>query len=1021
MKKISRKVLLIAVSIALLCTSIGYLVFADQANTAVQKETKKATVVKELKDKRSKYEKRYLLSDGSYEAVAYTEPVHYRNSQSESWKEVNTNLVEDKNDSSILSTKSSSMNIKIARKSGSKKLVTLESNGNTLSWGLTGNNHRNKEIVNDEINTDSPYTANNENTVEFKDVFQNIDLSYNLTSEKVKEAIVLRDKTDIKQFDFTLYHTGLKPVEKDGTVLFKDQKGKVVYSIEKMFMADAKNNESSDIKAVFKAGKNVSHISYTPNAEWLHDDKRVYPVVIDPIVVTNQYKTNLDMGLASGSIPNDNHTQSSNLYVEGTYSIPFIKMKSLPDIPLKGQQITGAKLVVYNTNDVTIGPDKKFAVQAHNVTQSWDGYTVTYKNKPAYDSTDLSTTTITGVGEFSLDITKLANDWYAGKANNGVALTGIGNSAFAAALSKSPYFVISYHADTPVEFGKEYESTIKAGEEQYFSFVPKNNIAYEIYTTGSASTEGTVYNSDMVHLDKKNNGGDGNNFRIYGTYWGETFVKVTLKEGQSGTFKIMVKERFAKPELSAEENQAGTMILSWSKIENAGGYELLVTGDGVPKTMQVEAERTTCEYPLNGKLLSFAVRAAADQWNPGEYSNRVFSENAALKWKYTGDIMYAKNDFSSVAVGSKIYTLGGWKDGENNVKYKELAVYDTQNGHRWVESEYPGTVSYIQRASMVEVNGKIYVLGGCETTESTPLKDVYEYDLQSKKWSKKANMIAVMRDMAVAARGDKIYVFGGIGRSGKVDVYDTKTDTWTEKENAAAGSFVCSAQKVNNSIYVLGCVDSKLVYFEYLPNGGFKKLGGDYPPYKEVSKSTVINGKIYMRYGQMTDEMIAYDILRDQWIEGPNLNWPKQGEELQAIGTTLYSLGGYMNGFNALNQVEAYTVEGLSRSEQEPVYMAKDQAYDLEVKAEGMKNGTRYVTVEFDPEEMNFIKDSHLLTDKTEKNGLQMIYSSANAGVVCFKISREIETGKVLSGILNVIPFQSLEYGNKEIVIYAQE
>ena len=51
----------------------------------------KADITKELTEKRNSFVKQFALSDGSFTAVAYSMPVHYK--KKGVWKEINTTLV----------------------------------------------------------------------------------------------------------------------------------------------------------------------------------------------------------------------------------------------------------------------------------------------------------------------------------------------------------------------------------------------------------------------------------------------------------------------------------------------------------------------------------------------------------------------------------------------------------------------------------------------------------------------------------------------------------------------------------------------------------------------------------------------------------------------------------------------------------------------------------------------------------------------------------------------------------------
>ena len=59
-------------------------------------------------------------------------------------------------------------------------------------------------------------------------------------------------------------------------------------------MYDAEGKASSDIAASMLQTEKSVEITYTPNAEWLSAEDRVYPVIIDPSLVSSQTTSNIE-------------------------------------------------------------------------------------------------------------------------------------------------------------------------------------------------------------------------------------------------------------------------------------------------------------------------------------------------------------------------------------------------------------------------------------------------------------------------------------------------------------------------------------------------------------------------------------------------------------------------------------------------------------------------------------------------------------------------------------------------------
>ena len=132
-------------------------------------------------------------------------------------------------------------------------------------------------------------------SLKFKDVEENTNIIYTLEGENtVKEDIELTKrptKESISSYKFTIELTGLTyERNENGAIIpvFFDKQG-TEYSIPPLVMQDANGKESNLVTLTLSApDPNLPHIItaiVTPNAQWLTDTARKYPVRIDPTVV----------------------------------------------------------------------------------------------------------------------------------------------------------------------------------------------------------------------------------------------------------------------------------------------------------------------------------------------------------------------------------------------------------------------------------------------------------------------------------------------------------------------------------------------------------------------------------------------------------------------------------------------------------------------------------------------------------------------------------------------------------------
>jgi N-acetylneuraminic acid mutarotase len=155
---------------------------------------------------------------------------------------------------------------------------------------------------------------------------------------------------------------------------------------------------------------------------------------------------------------------------------------------------------------------------------------------------------------------------------------------------------------------------------------------------------------------------------------------------------------------------------------------------------------------------------------------------------------------AAVAIGSRIYVLGGFKT-TTNVPTSDVLVYDAR-ARTWTTAA-PLPAPRGGHAAAV-LDGKIHVIGGGNSR--TTLADHSEYDPATDTWTDRAPLPRSRGSPAVVAFEGKLFSIGG--RSGPadfgdVDVYDPATDRWTSNppispRGTAGAAVYCG------SIYVFG-------------------------------------------------------------------------------------------------------------------------------------------------------------------------------------------------------------------------
>ena len=151
---------------------------------------------------------------------------------------------------------------------------------------------------------------------------------------------------------------------------------------------------------------------------------------------------------------------------------------------------------------------------------------------------------------------------------------------------------------------------------------------------------------------------------------------------------------------------------------------------------------------------------------------------AKMKALKTGEIPVDILDVSQISV------IASKQADDDNVRLElsenALLLAPRAAEGKWTpKSDMPRAIG--AHASSV-VNGKVYVVGGCEVFP-VPLSILEEYDPVTDTWAEKANMPTARTALAGSSTNGKFYVIGGWNWGGRsnIEEYDPETDKWTRK------------------------------------------------------------------------------------------------------------------------------------------------------------------------------------------------------------------------------------------------
>ena len=192
---------------------------------------------------------------------------------------------------------------------------------------------------------------------------------------------------------------------------------------------------------------------------------------------------------------------------------------------------------------------------------------------------------------------------------------------------------------------------------------------------------------------------------------------------------------------------------------------------------------------------------------------------------------------------------------------------------RWTKkSDMPGPLYAFNAATM---GNMIYAIGG-RGKEERHDRYTYVYIPAEDSWNIKTEPMFPRSNHAVAASGNKIYVFGGNDSAGKAEAYDVIADSWKELAPIPSPRMHInySATVCNGKIYLIG---------------GLEKKGGTY-------------------YDTDSNKNEMYDPLGNAWSEKAPLPSPRQTAAVATFENKIYVISGKFQ-FDDRNDVFVYNPE----------------------------------------------------------------------------------------------------------------
>ncbi|MER6354763.1 DNRLRE domain-containing protein [Streptomyces sp. NPDC001634] len=332
--------------------------------------------IAELTRRRTANESFYRLSDGRVQEVVSAVPLHYRDAHG-AWQTIRTAVRPVSHGAFSVGSEANAFHSYFSGRASS--LVRIEQGSSFVQLAADGAHTRAPKVSGD--------------TVAYPGALPGADLRYQVEPGGLKESIVLaKAPTAATAYSFTLKVSGFTPRQRrDGSIaLTGGEAGRTAFVIPAPYMSDSRADASSPYGTAYStkvsqsmrwdAKSGMLRITIRPNASWLADTHRRYPVVIDPTILVAPTPSQASNVMISSDGPATNYGTSWRLSVGTTAtgaSRALIKFP-LPSVPA-GTTITSASLNLYYDQTHTTAANA-VPLEAHAATAAWDPTTATWNS-----------------------------------------------------------------------------------------------------------------------------------------------------------------------------------------------------------------------------------------------------------------------------------------------------------------------------------------------------------------------------------------------------------------------------------------------------------------------------------------------------------------------------------------------------------------------------------------------------------------------------------------------------------------
>lgn len=496
----------------------------------------------EIISKRGKREKHFLQKDGSIIAKMYSDIIHFK--KDGKYVDID-NTLEKYGD--YYRPRANYFNVQFKKNSLGKMMTYKIENKKMSVYTLECN-----DVPICVQSNKSQY----EQSVKYKNIFNGIDMEYILLPNKVKENIIIQNRSSVKNNIRFFIETKLDLSLEDNKIVASAGKSDIAF-FNTPYMIDSNGTVNNNLFYKLEKCTNGYYLNIVLDENWLMDNNIVYPVIIDPTIST------YDLSLCDTYIYPDDINDiryNKNILKAGVERLntgdvvnrTLLKFE-LPTIGT-GCQVCSAFLSLVGYYPTTENYTYKF-VDVYRINTdwteagaNWNNMNDKYDSDKIYASAKVSRSIVDSSWNMipysqKIDITSLVQRWYTDLPNYGIMIKShkeeYQSGDFPAFFSKDtvtsgyipkPQLIIKYRNYNGIENNMNLQSQTFENGIVYENLFNGNVIG--MFNVGSTINGklpinlGLVYNTHDVILNKNIGLGIGYRLSLYRTIEKETIDNI---------------------------------------------------------------------------------------------------------------------------------------------------------------------------------------------------------------------------------------------------------------------------------------------------------------------------------------------------------------------------------------------------------------------------------------------------------------------------------------------------------------